>query len=443
MARAPKTPGRPKKKAAPAQPAAKKPVPDVLPNVHANDRTIDENSEIIDDCFTAVREHRTAAMGVRALLWMSNVVSTMMLFIVLFAGHDEIKLAQIAKLTKNLLAGGWTSQISAGFGLVEWTFLGGESMTSTKAEKAIKPAKAVAKMFLALCTDAFDLAGGVGDDEDDADPPTTSPPRGTHEDDSLYFDPADFENDPGNVPDFMKNVTPRNLRDDPALDERARAFSQGLRQPANHRQASGDLGFDPKLGCPSTDFQEARVLQEDPITRHVISVKVGAPKTAIGLLKLYTKQLNRLAKTGHIQLEDLRFYVNWMMEVLVEHRENDAAVEAFFDHDKETRENWLMEGFFFNVGHLNASWSKTLSTLALTTATTNTNPYQRGQKVGGGRGGGGGGGGRGNANRVARGRAPARGNGRVGNQGRGGGGNAPCHDFLAGKCTRQVCKFKH
>jgi hypothetical protein len=80
MARAPK-PSRPKKKTAPAQPAAKKPVPDdPPPNVRVHDRTLDKNEEIINDCIAAVREHRTMTMEERALLLLSTLVSTMMVF---------------------------------------------------------------------------------------------------------------------------------------------------------------------------------------------------------------------------------------------------------------------------------------------------------------------------------------------------------------------------
>jgi hypothetical protein len=84
-------------------------------------------------------------------------------------------------------------------------------LSSTKAEKAFKPAKAVAKMFpppLYGCVRPGGR-GGVSDGES-ADPPAKDLPRGAHEDDNLHFDPAEFENNPAHIPELMTNVTPRN-----------------------------------------------------------------------------------------------------------------------------------------------------------------------------------------------------------------------------------------
>jgi hypothetical protein len=99
----------------------------------------------------------------------------------------------------------------------------------------------------------------------------------------------DFLNeDLENVPSFVAGVTHPSLRGDQGLDQRVNAFARGLSRPATHHQASGDPGFNATFGHATTDFSEGRVFQENPRTGAVMSVRVGrAPKTQVGLLKLY------------------------------------------------------------------------------------------------------------------------------------------------------------
>jgi hypothetical protein len=93
-----------------------------------------------------------------------------------------------------------------------------------------------------------------------------------------------------NVPTYVRGVTHRSLRGDQGLNQRANAFGRGLSQPATHHQASGEPGFNATFGCATTEFTEGRVFQENPRTGAVMSVRVGAPKTQVGLLKLYNME---------------------------------------------------------------------------------------------------------------------------------------------------------
>jgi hypothetical protein len=209
-------------------------------------------------------------------------------------------------------------------------------------------------------------------------------------------------------------------------------------------------GFNPTFGCATADFGEARVLQENPKTGAVVSVKVGLPKNYLGLLHLYNKEAVRLDATknelgeSHPHAALLRKYLFWFMIEGVKHTQKPDVVAKFIEHDERFREQCSLDGFSVDIGTLNASWALALSELALT-ATVHSHQGPFGQGGGRARGGGRGSfqGGRG----PQSGRGGSQG-GRGGYQGGGGnkkpgGGNLPCHDFARGACNRSNCKFKH
>jgi len=301
----------------------------------------------------------------------------------------------------------------------------------------------VASTFLAVERDEEDADLGGGDQLEDEG--QESPSRGARDEDLLPFDTQDFlDEDLENVPSFVADVTHRSLRGDQGLDQRANAFGRGLSRPATHHQASGDPGFNALFGCATADFSEARVFQENPRTGAIMAVKVGAPKTSVGLLKLYNAEQNRLESIGHEHVKSLRKLLHWIMMQLVHYSDQPEAIVKFIEHDQTFRENCVLEGFSVCISSLNASWALALTELALTTTPVRATQRFFDSGGGGNRGGGGGGG------RGARGDRGARQGGRGGYHGGGGRnpppGNAaavPCRDFARGNCTRPVCKFKH
>jgi len=222
------------------------------------------------------------------------------------------------------------------------------------------------------------------------------PARGTRADDELPFDASDFlDTELANTPPFVREVTHRTLRADQGLDQRASAFGQGVSRAANHQQASGVDGFNATFGCATADFGEARVLQENPKTGAVVSVKVGLPKNYLGLLHLYNKEAVRLDATknelgeSHPHAALLRKYLFWFMIEGVKHTQKPDVVAKFIEHDERFREQCSLDGFSADIGTLNASWALALSELALT-ATVHSHQGPFGQGGGRGRGGGGG-----------------------------------------------------
>jgi uncharacterized membrane protein YgcG len=426
----------------------------VAPIAHLHDLTPDQNEEIFGDCVTAVREHRTLAMEPQALEWLSTMVTAMMVFIIVLAARDESKLAQVTALTKALIAGGWKFRVVAA-NFTEWTFSSDGILSATKAEKALKPAKAVASAFLALCRAAHDLAGGGGDDGVGDDPGRDaredSPPRGPHLSDNLPFNEDDLFNafngeDPNLAPDFVRGVTHRSLRGDGGLHDRAEAFAQGVPLPATHQQASG-RGFNAFLNCPDSNFEE-RVVFSQGMNGTMKATTVGADKSTLGLTKLYNKEASRLEYARHADGPRLRLYITFFLIQVVHYAKNPEATKALLEHDRVLRETWAEDGFVVNLSELNASWALALTNLAISAqANLVPAPANHGHH---GRGGGGGGGGRAGRNCQGGGGGGRHGGGGGrhggGHHGGGGGrhGGMPvCRDFLNGKCERANCRFKH
>ena len=275
---------------------------------------------------------------------------------------------------------------------------------------------------------ADEMVGGGADRGPD-------PPRGAHADDALPFDPALFGSAAADLPpDFMTDVTPRNLRNVSGLDQRAHAFSQGLTLPASHQQATGE-GFRPKFDCPTAAAGEQTIFQEDR-SGIVRAVRVGAPKDQSGIIKLYAKETKRLNRANHPDAPVLQEYVYWLLEQFSQYSQKPDAIRALLAHDQETREDWSLDGFTFSASSLNSSWSLCLSSLALSSTAPPPHRYQRGG--GDNEGGGGGGGGR-NRQRDRKNKNP-----------QGGGDHnrhpsqIPCRDFIKNKCRRgKDCIFKH
>jgi hypothetical protein len=133
----------------------------------------------------------------------------------------------------------------------------------------------------------------------------------------LAFDASDFlAAELESVPTFVRGVIHRTLRGDQGLNQRASAFGLGLSRPATHQKASGVNWFNATFGCATTDFTEGRVFQENPRMGAVMSVQVGAPKTYVGLLALYNKEMAHLESIEdgpHPDTIPLRKYLHWFM----------------------------------------------------------------------------------------------------------------------------------
>ena len=190
-----------------------------------------------------------------------------------------------------------------------------------------------------------------------------------------------------------------------------------------------------------------------------MSVAVGAPKTYVGLLSLYNKEIMRLENAPdvngipHPDLSLLRKYVFWFTIEGVKHTQAgcDPKIAAkFLEHDQQFRERCSLAGVFsVDIGTLNASWALALSELTLTSITSaraNQGTYRQGGGWGTPR----------NQDNFHGHQGNFQGNrgtpqgGRGGFQGgRGGGGNKgkgpPCIDFAKGSCNRPpgTCKFRH
>ena len=377
--------------------------------------------------------------------------------------NDATKREQFEKIQTELKTQGWKNQTSGCFS--EWTFFDGATVSSTKVNKAIKSATAAANIFLGAAQDdeLNQLGGGGGpgggdephgqDEEDFVRRPgkePAGPARGTRPDDELPFDASDFlDGEMANIPPFVREVTHRTLRADRGLDQRASAFGQGVSRPANHQQASGGNGFNATFGCATTDFGEARVLQENLITGALRSVKVGAPKNYAGLLTLYNKEATRLDSIKdefgepHPHAALLRKYLFWFMIEGVKHSQKPEVVSKFMEHDERFREQCSLDGFKVEIGALNASWALAMSELTLTTS---VHPRQGSFGQGGSRDRGGGGGPRGRGS-FQGGRGSFHGGRGASQGGRGGLHSGPtdflCRDFANGSCKRTHCKFKH
>ena len=461
--------GNPKKKGKKTTTSANKPaVPDAPPLVDIFISS-EENYEVFTDSARAVIDWSGSTMGPQAWGWLASNLSIIMNHLKSSVRKDTAKLTLFEKIRTDLIAQGWKAQASG------WTFFDGSAVTSTKINKAIKSATAAADAFIKQAQEDESSDGGGGGrgggDESDDDgefvrrpgKEPAAPARGTREDDELPFDTTDFmdADHARTIPPFVRAVTHRTLRADQALDQRASAFGRGLVRPAEHQQASGVDGFNATFGCATTDFGEARILQENPISGAVRSVKVGAPKDYMGLLSLYNREATRLDNIrnkygeSHPHAALLREYLMWFMMEGVKYSLQPHIVAKFLEHDERFRERCSTEGFSVNIGTLNASWALAISELALTTiAHTHQAPF--GQDAGRGRGGGGGGRGRGSYQSAQGSFQGGRGNpksGRAssqfnqgGNQSRGGlkqSDEVLCHDFARGNCKRTNCKFKH
>ena len=466
------------KKAAPS--TGKMVVPDDAPLMDAfNDGST--NSDIFAKAAQSVHDWVGEAMEPQAWEWLAANLSFVMNTLKNNVRGDAAKRTKFEKAQTELIKQGWKSQTAGCFS--EWTFfVDGTTVSATKVNKAVKAATAAyALLQTADVDDREGLGGGDGfgggnnvgggsdsDQEEfvrrDGKAPA-NPPRGTREEDELPFFPPDFlAAEMASPPPFVRQVTNNTLRADQALDQRANAFGLGSHRPANHLQATGDNGFNVTFGCATTDYGEARVLQENPRTGTITSVAVGAPKTYAGLLSLYEKETNRLESVEvngapHPDLSLLRKYVFWFTIEGVKHTQaggNPRIVAKFLEHDQQFREKCNLAGkFSVDISALNASWALALSELALNpTHTTPARAYHG--SFGQGGSGGGGGWGAPRARDNFRGdRGAFHGNRGTSHGGRGGphggrggrGGRGPaapmCLDFAAGTCNRSTCKYKH
>ena len=441
-------------------------VPDVPPLVDIFGSS-EDNHEVFTNSARSVIDWDGETMGPQAWVWLAANLSIIMNHLKSSVRKDTAKRKRFEKIQADLTAQGWKAQASS------WTFFDGTAVTSTKINKAIKSATAAANAFLKDAQEDESSDGGGGgrgggdvsaDDGEFVRRPgkePAAPARGTREDDELPFNVTDFlDVELARTPPFVQNVTHRTLRADRELDQRASAFGRGLAQPAEHQQASGMDGFNATFGCATTDFGEARILQENPKTGAVRSVKVGAAKDYMGLLHLYNKEATRLeiirneSGESHPHAALLRKYLLWFMMEGVKYAHKPEIVAKFLEHDERFREQCSLYGFSVDIGTLNASWALALSELALTTTTFSHQGYF-GQGAGRGRGGGGGGRGRGRSQgsfQGGRGNSQYGGANSRGSQGSyqsGAGSKKPygndnlCHDFARGSCKRPNCKFKH
>jgi hypothetical protein len=459
-------------------------VPDDAPLMDAF-KDSETNAGISAKAIQSVHDWLGEAMEPQAWAWLSANLSFVMSALKSNVRGDVEKRANFEKIQSDLIKHGWKSQTTGCFS--EWSFFQDGITTSvTKVNKAVKAASTAANAFLEAAKDdereglgggdglgGRDDGGGGSDSEQeefvrrDGKAPA-HPQRGTREEDELPFIPPDFlAAELASPPPFVRQVTNHTLRADRALDQRASAFGLGSHRPANHLQASGDNGFNMTFGCATTDYGEARVLQENPRTGNITSVAVGAPKTYAGLLSLYEKETNRLESVDvngapHPDLSLLRKYIFWFTIEGVKHTQaggNPKIVSKFLEHDQQFREKCNLAGkLSVDISALNASWALALSELALNPAhTTPARTYHGSFGQGGSnRGGGASGWGaprtrdnfhgdrgsfQGNRGTPHGGRGSFQG----GRGGRGGRGNSTpvCHDFAVGSCNRNNCKYKH
>jgi hypothetical protein len=113
-------------------------------------------------------------------------------------------------------------------------------------------------------------------------------------------------------------------------------------------------GFNATFGCATTDFREGRVIQ-DLRTGVVMSIKVGAPKTYVGLLSLYNKEMARLESVkgefgeAHPDTILLRKYLFWFMVEGVKHALKPEVITKFIEHDEKFREQCSLDGFSVDI----------------------------------------------------------------------------------------------
>jgi hypothetical protein len=431
------------------------------------------NAGIFAKAAQSVHDWVGEAMEPQAWSWLSSNLSFIMNTLKSNVRGDTEKRTKFEKLQADLTKHGWKSQTVGCFS--EWSFFeDGTTVSATKVNKAIKAATAAANVFLGTARDdeRCDFGGGDGlgggDDSEEEEEcirreakAPANPARGTREENELPFYPSDLlAEELASPPPFVRQVTSRTLRAEHGLDQRASAFGLGAYRPAAHQQASGDEGFNMTFGCATTDYREARVLQENPRTGTVMSITVGAPKTYAGLLSLYNKDIDRLesikVENGdpHPDLSLLRKYIFWFTIEGVKHTQaggDPKIASKFLEHDQQFREHCNLAGkFSVDISALNAIWALALSKLALTSTLTSSRAYQGSFGQGGSNRGGGGGGwgaarGRYNFHGDCRNFQGNRGTphgGRGGFQGgrggRGGRGTPSvfCHDFAAGACNR-------
>jgi hypothetical protein len=298
-----------KKKKKGKQPAADKvAVPDVV-TVIDSFNTSEENSVLFAAAVQSVHDWTGEAMGPQAWEWLASNLSVVMQLIKANVRSDPGKRAQFDKLIGDLTKSGWQEKTAGCF--AEWSFFLDATTSATKINKAVKAAAMAASYFLGAAheEELNELGGGVGlgggdglgggsesEDEGTYARRPANPARGTREEDELPFFPTDLmADDLASPPPFVRQVTNRSLRADEGLNQRANAFGLGAFQPAHHQQATGEnLGFNMTFGCATTDYREARILQENKRTGGIMSVAVGAPKTYVGLLSLYNKEIVRL-----------------------------------------------------------------------------------------------------------------------------------------------------
>ena len=152
--------------------AQKKAVPDNPPVVDPAEGR-ETNFQTMVDSIAAVREHRATAMQPSALEWLSENVTAAFNNVASAAKKDPDRLAEIDAIRKSLLSGGWTATVIRGMG-TQWTILGGTAFSSTKAEKAIGPARTVITAF--LVEEEEELVGGGADDVGGGEPIADLPP---------------------------------------------------------------------------------------------------------------------------------------------------------------------------------------------------------------------------------------------------------------------------
>ena len=64
-----------------------------------------------------------------------------------------------------------------------------------------------------------------------------------------------------------------------------------------------------------------------------MSVKVGAPKTQVGLLTLYNTETARLESIDHEDRIPLRKDLHWFMIQVVQYTDQPGTIAKFIEHD--------------------------------------------------------------------------------------------------------------
>lgn len=418
------------------------PVPDDPPTMDSFD--VRANHAIFVAALTATRAFVGHAMHEPACEWLGTCVTTAIGALRALVSMDTGKRARFIELEEGLRANGW----SASKGV--YTCVSGDTMpTAAKNAKILKSASALAEAYVASASPAGGLDGSPMDAA-----PSTGAPRvtfarelvpatgGEGQADGEVFDGEDLIGDDaldayiqgGPPPTYVTGVTAAALAADPALVGRADAVRGGetvpLRGRFAHQTASGS-GFDSMFGCGTYDFGEARVFQECPRTRAVISVPVGQKRSHEGLVLMYNDEYDRLFRAGHPHAAVLRSYITWLMTKIVRHAASPDLMTKLIAFDTAWRQKVGRDGLSFEEPLLNSEWGLVMCEAAHASAGRAAYPTPGGH---GGRGGGGGHRGGYGRQRGARnpGRAPPPGI------------KPACRDFTRGNCARgAACRFGH